>query len=482
MTRPTGPLLPVVAALDGLAQAVSSDAARELVAEVRAAATGPLRVAVAGRIKAGKSTLVNALLRQRVAPTDVGECTKLVTWYRYGVPEQLEVVLRDGRRQTRALQPDGSLPTDLPVAVEEVAHLEVSLSVDALRDVTIIDTPGLASASTASGGATRELLALDGASRGAVAAADVLLLVLPVEPRADEIDVLARFDEQFQGIARSALNAVGVLSRIDQSPVPAAEVPLRAAALARRLVEDHLLQLAAVLPVNGLLAETASCGVLTERDTQALRELAALSPEQVRLLLLSADRFAQAPADVPAATRERLLELLDLHGLERSLELVATTGSASALTGALLEHSGFEALHREVFAGFARRSAVHKASWALGALLRARVEDEEDAARFRDVVERLLLHPDLHAVRVLRAVQSVASGDVPLPPELTDDLRRLADHVGIDPHAPDAGRPLDPADAAAGARRWRALAGDPRSSPKVREVADIACRGYENLL
>ena len=48
--------------------------------------------------------------------------------------------------------------------------------------------------------------------------------------------------------------------------------------------------------------------------------------------------------------------------------------------------------------------------------------------------------------------------------------------------APDAGRPLDPADAAAGARRWRALAGDPRSSPKVREVADIACRGYENLL
>ena len=482
MTRPTGPLLPVVEALDGLARAVRSDQAGALVAGVRAAATGPLRVAVVGRIKAGKSTLVNALLRQRVAPTDVGECTKVVTWYRYGVPEQLEVVLHDGSRLVRALLPDGSLPPDLPVDLSDVDHLEVALSIDALQDLTLIDTPGLASTSTARSASTRELLALDGASRGAVAAADVLLLVLPVEPRADEIDVLARFDEQFQGVARSALNAVGVLSRIDQSPVPAAEVPARAAALARRLVEDHALQLAAVLPVNGLLAETASCGVLTERDVQALRELAAIGRDRLDLLLLSADRFVQAAAEVPSAVRDRLLELLDLHGLERALELVGTAGSAGALTGALLEHSGFEALRREVFAEFARRSAVHKASWALGALLRARLDEPADAARVRDVVEQLLLHPDLHAVRVLRAVQAVSSGDVVLPVDLADDLRRLADHVGIDPSAPDAGRRLSVSEAVAGARRWRALAGDPRSSPKVREVADIACRAYENLL
>lgn len=482
MTRVTGPLLPVVEGLDGLARAVRTAPAQTLVAQVREAATGPLRVAVAGRVKAGKSTLVNALLRQRVAPTDVGECTKVVTWYRYGVPEQVVVVARDGVRTQLALLPDGSLPPDLPVPVEQVAHLDVSLSVDALRDLTLIDTPGLASASTALSAATRELLALDDVSRGAVAAADVLLLVLPVEPRADEIDVLARFDEQFTGVARSALNAVGVLSRIDQSPVPAADVPARAAALSRRLVEEQRLQLAAVLPVNGLLAETASCGVLTERDVARLRDLAATGPDALRLLLLSADRFVQAGSVVPAAARERLLELLDLHGLARALELLPTTGSAAALAGALLEHSGFEALHREVFAGFARRAAVHKASWALGALLRARVDDEADAARVRDVVERLLLHPDLHAVRVLRALQSTASGDVVLPADLAEDLRRLSDAVGIDPTLPDAGRPVSREEAVAGARRWRAVAGDPRSSPKVREVADIACRAYENLL
>lgn len=481
MTRATGPLLPVVEALDGLRSAVRSEPARALVEQVRTASTGPLRVAVAGRIKAGKSTLVNALLRQRVAPTDVGECTKVVTWYRYGVPEQLDVVLRDGSRTSLALLPDGSLPPDLPVPLDDVAHLEVQLSVDALQGLTIIDTPGLASATTAVSARTRELLALDDVSRGAVAAADVLLLVLPVEPRADELDVLARFDEQFQGIARSALNAVGVLSRIDQSTVPAADVPAHAAALSQRLVQDHRLELAAVLPVNGLLAETASAGVLTERDVQALRALAA-GGEATRLLLLSADRFVSAASDVPGAARERLLELLDLHGVERALDLVGATSSAAELTGALLDHSGFEALHREVFAGFARRAAVHKAAWVLGALLRASVADPDDAARVRDVAERLLLHPELHAVRVLRALQSASTGDVALPADLADDLRRLADHVGLDPTAPDAGRTLPRPDVVASARRWRAVAGDPRSSPKLREVADIATRAYENLL
>ena len=43
----------------------------------------PLRLALAGMVKAGKSTLLNAMLGEQIAPTDAGECTRVVTWYRY---------------------------------------------------------------------------------------------------------------------------------------------------------------------------------------------------------------------------------------------------------------------------------------------------------------------------------------------------------------------------------------------------------------
>ena len=45
----------------------------------------PLRLALAGSLKAGKSTLLNALVGQDIAPTDATECTRVVTWYRRGV-------------------------------------------------------------------------------------------------------------------------------------------------------------------------------------------------------------------------------------------------------------------------------------------------------------------------------------------------------------------------------------------------------------
>src|SRR5690554_4268056 len=44
----------------------------------------PLRVAVAGMVKAGKSTLINAIAGDEIAPTDAGECTRTIMWFRYG--------------------------------------------------------------------------------------------------------------------------------------------------------------------------------------------------------------------------------------------------------------------------------------------------------------------------------------------------------------------------------------------------------------
>jgi predicted GTPase len=146
----------------------------------------PLRIAVCGRVKAGKSTLVNALLGQRVAPTDVSECTRVVTWFRYGHPERLEIALRDGSTLDAQLTSEGMLPAELPVPIDKVASLHAFLANTGLQEMTLIDTPGLGSVHDDYSRSTRDLLARDSSDATSDADAVVFLLgsaMMAAEPR-----------------------------------------------------------------------------------------------------------------------------------------------------------------------------------------------------------------------------------------------------------------------------------------------------------
>src|ERR671939_1261427 len=83
------------------------------VLDVRRRLGEPLRVAIAGRLKSGKSTLVNALIGRRVAPTEVGECTRIVTQFRYGTSDRVDVVRRNGSRVSLPLDEAGMIPQRL---------------------------------------------------------------------------------------------------------------------------------------------------------------------------------------------------------------------------------------------------------------------------------------------------------------------------------------------------------------------------------
>src|SRR5919201_381457 len=193
----------------------------------------PLRVAVVGRIKAGKSTLVNALLGQRVAPTDVSECTRVVTWFRYGLPPaRVEVRLRDGGTEEIELAEDGTLPAHLGVDPAGVESLQVWPPNESLQRMIVIDTPGLGSLDESASASTGELINVDRSSRAAANAADAIALVLNQTVRADEQDVLEDWkaaggqpaDETNGGAPApdgpaplgSAANAIAVLSKADK--------------------------------------------------------------------------------------------------------------------------------------------------------------------------------------------------------------------------------------------------------------------------
>lgn len=465
--------------------------------------SAPLQVAVVGRIKSGKSTLVNALIGRRVAPTDVGECTKLVTRFQYGTVDRVEAVFRDGGKQSVPCAADGGIPAELGVDLDRVSHVEVFLTNAVLRELTVIDTPGLGSLNDTSLARTEELLGaqresaepgthdaddLDPISRGAVAGAEAVLYVVTQTVRADDEQALATFAAATASRDAGPVNALAVLNQVDTVEADSmtgadGDVWQAASMLARNQARALQPRVADVLPVMGLLAETAETGEFTTPDAEALRELAKLDHATRDTMLMSADLFTGWDCELPADKRGRLLERLDLYGVRRALESIDADKdiTAGGLRRQLGAASGFVQLRDQLDTVFRCRADGIKAAAAL-ASLSGLVRDAGDPAEWRlahDAIEALLAQPAAHQLHVLEVLTLVASGSVELPADLTAEVLRIggtgseAERLGL----PDADRRQLIDSALERANWWRAFATF-GSSPAQARVAHVVHRAY----
>jgi hypothetical protein len=486
-----GPLSARVAALCDEVGPRVGPAAQTQVLGVRRRLDEPLRVAIAGRLKAGKSTLVNALIGRRVAPTEVGECTRIVTQFRYGTADRVDVVRKDGSRASLPLDESGMIPQRLGVARHEIAFVDVTLTSDHLRDLTVVDTPGLSSTNTSvSAGARRFLFNeapidedIDDDSVGAISGAEAIVYVFTQSVRDDDLQALEAFRSISARLASNPINSVGLFNKVDKlvagvsDPWPVAG-PLASdqTKVLRRVVSD-------VVPVVGLLAETTEAGRLTAADCEALRSLAQLPHTERLVLLASVDLFTSRECAVPREQRERLLRLLDLYGIGFAIaQLAARPQLASGdLVRMLYQASGFPRLRHTLDQAFRWRTDAIKAGWALSSLEKvashtARLGDRE---LLRDAIERVLQQPDYHRLRLMEVAQLVSTGSVELPEPMEQELTRLA--LSSDPQwilgLPTAGTEQLVKAALDAATRWRvyAVAG---ASPAQSRVALVAHRGF----
>ena len=460
--------------LDRAAAETTDPTLRARLGDARRRIDQPLRVAIAGKIKAGKSTLLNALVGEELAATDAGECTRIVTWYADGPTYAVTAHLRDGRAEARPFnRVAGAVQISLGRPADEVDHLEVRVPSARLRRHTLIDTPGIASLSTDVSLRTMAFLESEGERS---AQTDAVIYLLRHMHGSD-----VRFLESFHGdgLANGTpVNAVGVLSRADEiggCRLDAMDAAARVAA--RYATDDRLRRLCpVVVPVAGLLG--AAGATLREDEYRALAVVAAEPMSEVVELLLTADRFAAS-----APGRQGLLQRLGLFGVRLSVRLIreGAVRDSADLARALTEHSGIDKL-REVFtAQFVGRSEVLKARSALAVLDECLSPDSALAAE----AERI--RASAHEFVELRLLHLVRSGRLPGTDEQLAEMDLLLGGAGGAPHSrlglPAEAPPARIASAAQAAlARWQAVAEHPFSARELRTAARAAARTCEGLL
>lgn len=428
---------------------------------------GPLRVAIVGRVKAGKSTLLNALVRDRLAATDAGECTRVLTEYRHSHVYDVHGIGAGEPVPLPATRTDDGLHIEIPDD-HRFDRIEVSWPSSTLASVTYIDTPGLVSVNDALSAMTES--ALMPADRPQTEADAVIYLLRHVHERDQAF--LASFADRSIALG-TPLNAVAVLSRADEIGAGRLDALVSAGRIAGRLEADRRLRglVGAVVPVAALLAESAA--LLTEQDIALLRRTADELAPTARVDLASADRFrSTAASSLGIGERDRLLARLGMFGLRWSVATFAPDPAmpTSAFLAALDQLSGVGPIRDHIEQVFIPRASILKSATALAELRRiARATADERPQQSRDLlagveeVEASAL--DFARLRVLHLASSGLGG-----------LHRVDIDAAL---AISREEPIDRSRALDAIDQFRRRLEDPVLPPAAAELCQLTIRLYE---
>ncbi|MFJ4044490.1 dynamin family protein [Microbacterium sp. NPDC089987] len=450
-----------------------------LVDQLEARLHEPLRLAIAGMVKAGKSTLLNAMLGERIAATDTAECTRVVTWYRYSPTPRVTMHLRDGTTARMPVRRErGLLAFDLGGrTAEEIEWIDVGWPLEGLSSLILIDTPGISSLSTDTSARTARFLTPEDAP----SAADAVVYLMRHLHGSD-----VRFLEAFRDTAAGAgasVCALAVLSRSDEVGSGRIDSLLSARRVARRYERDGALGALAlgVVPVAGLLAEGAR--TLRESEYIALRELAGLERAKRESLLVSADRFVResTATGLSVSVREELLSRFGIFGVRLATAVIrGGVSSSSELSDALIQQSGLIELQEFVQRHFRPRADVLKARSVvlqLQALIRRAPKPGCEAVLAG--IERF--RASAHTLRELALLAEARADGLPLPEPQAREAELILGAAGVTASArlglPEGATPEEIS------RRvhtqidqWRRLCADPTADRARRDVVNAVLR------
>jgi tetratricopeptide (TPR) repeat protein len=342
----------------------------------------PLLVTVMGEFNSGKSTFVNALLGEEVAPMGITPTTATINVLKYGAERMGRVLYRDDRSREVPWSEVPALLRGIDAdAAREIRVVEVLYPLEALARVNLVDTPGLNSIM-----AEHEQVARD-----FIAQADAVVWLFTVGQAGKQTEA-----EALAAIAKEHKKILGVVNKIDRA------TPAEEAAILAHLQEEFGGLLEALQPfsareaLKGRLAQDAA-----RTESSRYPQLNALLEERFYSrgrALKRASCVARATALVAAGAERARSATAEL---DAALTTLADAGAALTEARRILQRSFLPrermALMRDAEAGY--RAAAHEVldfarprRWPFGS--------NEAAPADRDFLLELM---DEHAESLLQA-------------------------------------------------------------------------------
>lgn len=442
---------------------------------------GPLRIAVAGPWQSGKSTLVNALMGEQVAPVELQDGRQVFTWYEDGPAPRATAYSTEGSAsELLVTRSNGGMWVDPGGWRSEHFHeIVVQWPTRALRHATFVDTPAIPPPADDDGRtAISDRILRD---------ADAVLCLTRDARGADLRFLRAAQDDPVARVA--PVNAILVLSRADEVGGGRIDALLAAKQLARRHCQNPEVTALCMTAValGGLVALAGR--VLSESDFAALATLAATPRADLDGFLLSTDRFAgdEFPAPLGPEVRGSLLDRLGIFGVRLATTLIRTgCDTRASLAAELVRRSGLTELRESVARCFIDRQEVLKARSALGAVeSMLRADPRPGGGKLLARLEHVLA--TAHDFRELRLLAALQDRRVRLDAELAAEAQRLiggagtsmAARLGVD-HEATAAELCALSSGALG--RWQHQGEDPLLGLAERRAAGVVVRSCEGML
>lgn len=426
-----------------------SELKKEII-ELKSRLNKPLRVAVVGVIKAGKSTLMNALMGEKFVATGNTETTYTPTWFKYSKTPGITVKLEDGRSIDAALSDINywTVRSSGNPELNKVLYVEIKSDNVFLKEIELIDTPGLASSYEKDSDNTMKFVGLkkndiSEITMNEASLADAIIYAFSRGMGVNDEDILKAFQGPLFSNA-TPINAIGVLTKVDDYWSSGYEKPLEGG---QKIVNNYKSNervksvLYTLLPVIGRLAENRN--YIEESDKKILLDLSKLDAARFRKLLLSEERFCEKvynDVPIPPEERDQVWRKLGQYGVFLAVSALQNGESIDNIGSLLYESSGIEELLNIVKHHFGNRSYLIKLRYVTSRLRNLcygliNTKGRQNPSLY-NALECILsgcekLEVEEHAFSELKVLQNYYSGTLKIySNEEVEDFLRIAGENG----------------------------------------------------